>query len=80
MYASSAQFYPPAHFMPIVGVGKERRAHKLVHGDLQNGSTSYCNYLEDYWPCAGGFSTLNAIGTKVRDLINSGLTRRCMVI
>ena len=58
-------------------VWEKKDTHQLVHGDLQNGSTSYWNYLEDYWPCAGGFSTLNAIGTKVRDLINSGLTRWC---
>ena len=38
-------------------------------------STRYSRYLEDYYPCAGGISTVNAIGTKLRDLINSGLTR-----
>ena len=32
---------------------------------LQNGSIRYWNYLEDYWPCAGGLSTMNAIGTHV---------------
>ena len=30
------------------------------------------NYLEDYWPCAGGLSEVNAIGTQMRDLINNG--------
>ena len=34
----------------------------------------FTNYLEDYWPCAGGLSAVNAIGTQLRDLINSGLT------
>ena len=33
------------------------------------------NYLEVYWPCAGGLSVVNAIGTQLRDPINSGLTR-----
>ena len=35
----------------------------------------YWNYLEYLWPCAGGFSEVNAIGTQLRDPINSGLTR-----
>ena len=33
------------------------------------------NYLEVYWPCAGGLSVVNAIGTQLRDPINSGLSR-----
>ena len=37
------------------------------------GSRTHC--LEDYWPCATGFSTVNAIGTQLRDLRNSRLTR-----
>ena len=52
----------------------------MVHGDLKNGSTCYWNYLEDYWPCAGGLSAVNAIGTQLRDPINSGLTRWRMVV
>ena len=32
-------------------------------------------YLEVYWPCAGGLSAVNAIGTQLRDPINSGLTQ-----
>ena len=31
------RYFQHAYFIPIVGVGKERRT--LVHGDLQNGST-----------------------------------------
>ena len=51
---------------------KKRRAQKLVHG----GSTRYSeNYLEDYWPCAGGLSEVSAIGDHLRDPINSGPTR-----
>ena len=33
------------------------------------------NTLRTTWPCAGGHSAVNAIGTHSRDLINSGLTR-----
>ena len=36
-------------------------------------STRYWNYLEVYWPCAGGLSAVNAIGTQLRDPINSEL-------
>ena len=60
--------------IPMVDVGK-RDAHYLVHGDLQNGSTRYWNYLEIYWPCVGRLSAVNAIGTQLRDPINLGLTR-----
>ena len=67
-------FFQHAPFIPIVGVGKERRT-LIGHGDLQNGSTRYWNYLENYWPYAGGLSAVNAIGTQLRDAINSGLTR-----
>ena len=38
------------------------------------------NYLEVYWPCAGGLSAVNAIGTQLRDLMNSGLTRWRMAV
>ena len=33
------------------------------------------NYLKVYWPCAGRLSAVNAIGTQLRDPINSGLTQ-----
>ena len=40
------------------------------------GSSNRCwNCLEDYWSCAGGLSAVNAIGTQLRDQINSGLTQ-----
>ena len=32
-------------------------------------------FTGDDWPCAGGLSAVNAIGTQLRDPINSGLTR-----
>ena len=38
------------------------------------------NYLEVYWPCPGGLSAVNAIGTQLRDSINSGLTRWRMAV
>ena len=47
----------------------------MVHGDLKNGSTCYWNYLEDYWPCAGGLSAVNAIDTQLLVPMNSGLIR-----
>ena len=42
---------------------------------LKKGNTRYWNYLEDYWPCAGGLSAINATGAELRDSINAGLTR-----
>ena len=38
------------------------------------------NYLEVYWPCAGGLSAVNAIGTQLRDPINLGLARSRMAV
>ena len=38
------------------------------------------NYLENYWPSADGLSAVNVIGTKLRDPINSGLTRWRMAV
>ena len=56
-------------FNMIVSVGKR-------DGDAK--AALVWNYLEDYWPCAGGLSTVNVIGTQLRDPRNSGLTqRRC---
>ena len=63
-----------AHLISMVDVGKERRT-LLVHGHLQNGSTRYWNYLEAYWPRAGGLSVVNAIDTQLCGQINSGLTQ-----
>ena len=38
------------------------------------------NYLEVYWPCAGGLLAVNAIGAQVRDPIKSGLTQWRMTV
>ena len=46
----------------------------MIHGDLPR-QHPVRNYLEVYWPCAGGLSAVNAIGTQLRDPINLGLTR-----
>ena len=35
----------------------------------------YWNYHDDYCPCVAGLLAVNAIGTQLRDPINSGLTR-----
>ena len=54
------------------GCGK-RDAHSIWSMVTCKGSiTRYWNYLEDYSPCAGGFSAVDAIGTQLRDPINSG--------
>ena len=63
-------------FHTTTGCGKKRGAHKLVHGDLQRQQPVTGTLpFEDYWPCAGGLSAVNAIGTQLRSPINSGLTR-----
>ena len=54
------------------GCGK-RKAPINLSMVAWKGSIRYWNSLEDSWPCAGGFSALNAIGTQLGDLINSGL-------
>ena len=54
---------------------EKRGAKKLIYGDAGKGSTCYWNYIEDNWPCAGGLSVMNPIGTQLRDSINSCLAR-----
>ena len=56
----------------IVGVGKRR----ILTGPWGPAKAALVrNYLEIYWPRAGGLSAVNAIGTQLRDPINSRLTR-----
>ena len=51
------------------GCGKERR---ILSGPWWPSKAALVrNYLEIYWPCAGGISAVNAIGTQLRDPINS---------
>ena len=60
------------------GCGKERR---ILIGPWRPAKEALVrNYLEIYWPCAGGPSAVNAIGTQLRDRINSGLTRWRMAV
>ena len=54
------------------GCGKGRR---ILNGAWWPAKAALVrNYLEVYWPCAGGLSVVNAIGTQMRDPINSGPT------
>ena len=49
----------------MTGVGKESRtALLLVITSKKAVSTCYWNCLEDYWPCAGELSVVNAIGIR----------------
>ena len=52
----------------------------FVSPDTHHYAALVRNYLEVYWPCAGGLSAVNAIGTQLRDPINSGLTRWRMAV
>ena len=53
------------------GCGKERRILIGPWGPAK--AALVRNYLEVYWPRAGGLSAANVIGTQLRDPINSGL-------
>ena len=64
----------------ISGYGK-REAH--INWSMVKSAKAapfYWNYLENYWPCAGGLSAMNAIDMQLRDPINSGLTRWRMAV
>ena len=50
-----------------------RLIHNLLY--VMTIHTYIHTYLEVYWPHAGGLSAVNAIGTQLRDPINSGLAR-----
>ena len=60
------------------GCGKERRI--LIGPWLPAKAALVRNRLKVYWPCAGGLSAVNAIGTQLRDPINSELTRWRMTV
>ena len=60
------------------GCGKERR---ISFGPWRPAKAALVrNYLEVYWPCAGGLSAVNNISTQLFDPINSGLTRWRMAV
>ena len=62
-----------AHFIPITGVGKSG-AYELVHGDMPR-QHSFRTTLRTTGPVPAHSRHGNAIGTQLRDAINSGLTR-----
>ena len=65
----------------ISGYGKrETHTLKMIHGDAKASTRCCWNCLEDFWPCAGVLSAVNAIGTQLCDPINSGLTRWRMAV
>ena len=49
--------------VPVVGVEKDRHTLLGPWGYLSR--KFRLNYLENYWPCAGGFSVVNAIGIGI---------------
>ena len=55
------RYFQHVHFIPTVGVW-ERETHIKKAALVRN-------YFEVYWPCAGGLSAMNAIGTQLRDPI-----------
>ena len=57
-----------------------KKIHTHTHTWWPAKATLVRNYLEVYWPCAGGLSEVDAIGTQLRDPINSGLTRWRMAV
>ena len=66
------------HSIPIGGVGNRRRT--LVGPWWCKSSTRHWNYLEDYWPCAGGLSAVKTMGTQLRGPINSRLAHWRMAV
>ena len=61
-----------AHFIPMVGVEKERRIYWYMVMQRQQPLLELPRGL---WPCAGGLSAVNAVGSQLRDPINNvGLT------
>ena len=46
----------------VVGVGKEEGRTLIGPWGYLNRKLPLLSYLGNYWPCAGGFSVVNAIG------------------
>ena len=68
----NCRYFQHAHFIPKVVW--EREVH--INWSMVTARVALVRrYLEVYWPCVGGLSAVNAIGTQLRDTINSGLTR-----
>ena len=52
----------------------------MMDDAYRKGSTRYWKYHENCWPCSGGLSAVNVIGTQLRDAISSRLTRWRMAV
>ena len=53
-----------AHFIPGTNCGCEEERRMLIGPWLPAKAAPVWNYLENYRPCAGGLSAVNAIGTQ----------------
>ena len=79
MLTHGLQILSNAHFILIVGVGKERRT---LIGQWRPAKAAPCTgtTLRTTGPVPAARSIVNAIGTQLRDSINSELTRWRMVV
>ena len=63
------RYFPVYLLIPFVvdmcGKSEAQKECSMRIQDLKS-STRYWNYVEDYCPCAGGLSAVNAIGTRLR--------------
>ena len=59
----------------VSGCGEKRGVHLLVHGDVKRASVTGTTL-----GTTGPVPAVNAIGTQLRDPINSGLTRWRMAV
>ena len=74
-FAKASRRLQPYPRRLLEGFAKAPRAPPFGNDSSDNDKPPVRNYIEVYWPCAGGLSAVKAIGTRLRDPINSGLTR-----
>ena len=82
-FRGGVHFYlKPLYVRPVLSIcllytnsGCEKERPILIGPWLPAKAAPVWIYLEDYWPWADELSAVNAIGTQMRDPINSGLTR-----
>ena len=60
---TTTTFNMPTSYQQSVGVGK-RGAHIIWSMVTSAKAALVRNYIVVYWPCAGGFSAVNAMGTQ----------------
>ena len=60
----SGAYSQATYINTYMGVGKERRT-SFDWSVVMQRQHRYWNYLEDFWPCAGGLSAVNAIGYAI---------------